>query len=893
VLLTKLHISTPGAQTVHRPELFEKLAIGLKRKLTLISAPAGFGKTTLVSDWIIQQNIPAAWYSIDHNDNDASEFLSYMVTAIQGLFPDLGENTLRLLHSPKQINQESIVQLLINEIFSLGKQFLLILDDFHLINNQEVISNFTYFTEHLPANIHLIILTRSDPFLPIAKLRSQNQLVELRLKDLSFSANEIHFLFNRKLKLQLSDVDIQSLAHKTEGWIAGLHLIGLSLQGREDISSFIQNFKGDNRYIMDYLIEEVLRIQPDEIKEFLLKTSVLEQLSGPLCDAVLDREDSQSVLEMLENNNMFIISLDAERKWYRYHHLFADLLRQRLLLQNKHVVATLHAKASDWFEKNQMFPLAIEHVLQTQNYEKAIQLLSVIIEDLWENGHHSSIMKYGDVLPEEVIKQHPEFCLFYGWVLVTAGQIQKAVPFLERAEQITRQQIATERGDERNNRYQKKLLGKIAVAHAYLYSFLGKPSMILEHCQTALDNLSEDDPFWFSWGWYAVGKAELANQNIYGSTEALIKALAFGKKSGNIYLISTIAINLGFNEGRLGLYKVSYKRSADLLQFLKENGYGQLAKSDWTFAVLYANMAAIRYFWADLEGASENIKIAYNLCINEADITSKVLVLVIYSVVLHGQGDLTGAEMKIKEIELILQKNKVNPFLKSMFVGWKAIFLIMQNELGKSRAFLETQGLEAGKNATYVDEYSYLALAMLLIAEYKLEEAFTLLTQLYEMASSQSRIERMIEIKILISAIFHASGEKEKALSSLSESLEFAARDEILMSHLNYLDQINPLLQEIFKNHATGEAKLPGPFLNKLKRMIEKRKTSPSVHFNLTTRDREALYLMAENLSNQEIADKLFISLNTVKTRLKNLYVKLEVDSRIKAVEKAKEMRLI
>ena len=893
MLLTKLHISPPGSQTVHRPELFEKLAVGLKRKLTLISAPAGFGKTTLVSDWIIQQDIPAAWYSIDHNDNDASEFLSYIVSAIQGIFPDLGENTLKLLHSPKQINQESIVQLLINEIFSLGKQFLLILDDFHLINNQEVISNFTYFTEHLPANIHLVILTRSDPSLPIAKLRSQNQLVELRLKDLSFSASEIHFLFNRKLKLQLSDADIQSLAHKTEGWIAGLQLIGLSLQGREDISSFIQNFKGDNRYIMDYLIEEVLRIQTDEIKDFLLKTSVLEQLSGPLCNSVLDREDSQSVLEMLENNNMFIISLDAERKWYRYHHLFADLLRQRLLLQNKHVVATLHAKASDWFEKNQMFPLAIEHVLQTENYEKAIRLLSVIIEDLWENGHHSSIMKYGDLLPGEVIKQHPEFCLFYGWVLVTAGQIQKAVPFLERAEQITRQQIATDHGDERNNRYHKKRLGKIAVAQAYLYSFLGKTSMILEHCQTALDNLSEDDPFWFSWGWYAVGKAELASQNIYGSTEALIKALAFGKKSGNIYLISTIAINLGFNEGRLGLYKVSYKRSADLLQFLKENGYGQLAKSDWTFAVLYANMAAIRYFWADLEGASENIKIAYNLCINEADITSKVLVLVIYSVVLHGQGDFAGAEIKIREIETILQKNKVNPFLKSMFVGWKAIFLILQNELEKSRAFLETQGIEADKPATYIDEYSYLALAMLLIAEYKLEEALTLLTQLYEMASSQSRIERMIEIKILISAIFHASGEKEKALSSLTESLEFAARDEILMSHLNYLDQINPLLQEIFKNHATGEAKLPGPFLNKLKRMIEKRKTSPSVHFNLTMRDREALHLMAENLSNQEIADKLFISLNTVKTRLKNLYVKLEVDSRIKAVEKAKEMRLI
>jgi LuxR family transcriptional regulator, maltose regulon positive regulatory protein len=624
-----------------------------------------------------------------------------------------------------------------------------------------------------------------------------------------------------------------------------------------------------------------------------LQTSLLEQLSGPLCNAVLDRRDSQSVLEMLENNNMFIVSLDRERKWYRYHHLFADLLKQRLYLKERSVIMTLHSKACGWFENNQMFPLAIEHALQTENYPKALQLLSEIIENLWENGHHSSIMKYGDLLPEAAIKQHPEFCLFYAWVLVTSGQIQKAAPFLDRAEHITRQQIT--RGYEAggDKEYKKKLLGKIAVAQAYLYSFLGKPEIILKHCQTALDNLSEDDPLWFSWGWYAVGKAELANQNIFGSTEALIKALEFGKKSGNIYLITTIAINLGFNEGRLGLYKVSYKRSADLLQFLKENGYGHLAKTDWTFAVLYANMAAIRYFWADLEGASENIRIAYHLCINEADITSKVLVLVIYSVVLHGQGDFAGAEKKIKEIEGVLQKNKVNPFLESMFIGWKAIFLILQNELDKSRSLLESHGMASGKTPSYVEEYRYFAFAMLLMAEYKIEEAFVLLTQLYEMARAQSRIERMIEIKILFSAIFTATGEKEKALSNLKESLELAARDEILMSHLNYLDHINPLLQEVFRNQATGEARLPNAFLNKLKRTIEKRKTSPAVHFSLTTRDRETLCLMAENLSNQEIADKLFISLNTVKTRLKTLYVKLDVDNRVKAVEKAREMRLI
>ena len=886
-------MAPPGAQTVHRPELFEKLSLGLEAKLMLISAPAGFGKSTLLADWITRQEIPAAWYSIDTSDNDAAEFLSYIIIAIQGLHPGFGEHALKLLHSPNQAGHESVIRLVINEILSFREHFLLVLDDFHLINNREVLELLTYFIEHIPHHVHLAILTRADPILPVARLRSQQQLIELRSADLSFSANEIHFLFNRKLKLKLSLADVESLAYKTEGWIAGLQLIALSLQGRDDSSAFIRDFKGDNRYIMDYLIEEVLKIQTAEIKEFLLHTSHLEQLSGPLCDAVLGRNESQAILEMLEKNNLFIVSLDTGRKWFRYHHLFADLLKQRLLLEEKTVVRSLHTKASGWFEENQMFPLAIEHALQTQNYDKAIELLVQTTEGLWENGQHSTIIRYGDLVPAELIHANPEFSLFYAWVLITAGQLEKAAPILAGAERIAREKLAAGEADGTAVLQRKKLLGKIAVAMAYQYSYMGKPDMILEYCHTALENLSEEDPLWFSWAWFAVGRAQLANEQIVESTEALKKALGFGKKSGNIYLITTIAIGLGYNEGRLGLYKVSYKRSADLLEYLKENGYAALVKTDWTFAVLYANMAAIQYFWADLNGASDNIKIAYNLCIREADMTSKILVLVVYSVVLHGQGDIVGAELKIREMEAIMQKTKVNPFLESMYIGWKGIFLIHQNEIKRARSFLEEHGVGSDKAISYAEEYRYIPFALLLLAEYKIEAAFALLSQLYEMARAQSRIERMIEIQILFSIIHQVTGEKEKALSCLSESLEYAAPDEILMYHLNYLDQIHPLLQEVFKNQATGKIKLRPPFVNKLKRCIDNRKKHADGQYGFTSRERDALQLMAENLSNQEIADKLFISLNTVKTRLKNLYVKLEVDSRSKAVEKAKEMRLI
>jgi LuxR family maltose regulon positive regulatory protein len=687
--------------------------------------------------------------------------------------------------------------------------------------------------------------------------------------------------------------DVQSLSDKTEGWIAGLQLIALSLRDREDVSAFVQDFKGNNRYIMDYLIEEVLKIQTVEIREFLLQTSLLEQLSGPLCDAILDSRESQGILETLERNNVFIVCLDEERRWYRYHHLFGDLLKQRLLLKEKSAVMQLHTKAAVWFEENRMFPLAIEHMLQTQNYDKAIQLLVEVVESMWEKGHHASIIKYGDLLPDHIIKKQPVFCLFYAWVLITAGQTDKAGQLLVCAEKITKQELDSLQLEGQEASGQTKLLSKIAVAMAYQYSLMGKPQVILEYCQFALKTLSEEDSLWFSWAWYAIGMAQLAKGNIFDSTEALEKALASGKKSGNIYLITTIATTLAFNEGRLGLYKISYKRSTDLLQFLKENGYASLIKADWTYAVLFANMAAIQYFWADLEGASENIKTAYSLCIKEADMTSKVLVLIVYSVVLHGQGDVAGAEIRIKEMEAIMQKSKVNPYRESMYIGWKAIFLISQGKLEQARAFLDENGVRTGNAISYAEEYRYLALALLLMTENKMEQALPLLTELYELVSAQSRMERMIEIKIFLSIVFLVTGEKEKAMTSLLESLEFAAPDGILMGHLSFLDKIHPLLLQVFKDQATGKINLPNGYINKLKSAIEKRKNLPAGNFSFTTRERDALRLMSENLSNQEIADKLFISLNTVKTRLKNLYVKLEVDSRIKAVEKARELGLI
>ena len=370
MLLTKLHIPPAGNNVVHRSGLFEKLNSGLSSKLILVSAPAGYGKTTLLSDWISQNKIPASWLSLDNGDNDPAVFLGYVISGIQSIHQNFGKSALRLLNSPTSPSFESIAGLLINELLNINQNILLVLDDFHLIKSNEVLTLVTYLLEHIPGNIHIVILTRSDPALSVSRLRSQHQLVELRSSDLSFSANDISILFNKKLRLGLSIEDVYSLETKTEGWIAGLQLTALSMQGRENISEFIQDLKGDNRYIMDYLMEEVLKIQTDDIKEFLLRTSILEQMSAPLCNAVLNRNDSQSILETLEKNNMFVIPLDTERTWYRYHHLFAELLKQRLRLRDKAAIIELHNKAIEWFKDNSMPLLAIGHAIEDREFRK-------------------------------------------------------------------------------------------------------------------------------------------------------------------------------------------------------------------------------------------------------------------------------------------------------------------------------------------------------------------------------------------------------------------------------------------------------------------------------------------------------------------------------------------
>ena len=895
MLLTKLHIPPAGNNIVHRTELYEKLSQGLSRKLILISAPAGFGKTTVVSDWIDQNKIPAVWFSLDHGDNDPVDFLSYIISGIQSIHKEFGESALKLLNSPNRPSDESIASLLINEILHIDQNFLLVLDDFHLINNSEILKIATYLLDHIPGNIHIVILTRSDPALSVSRLRSQNQLMELRASDLSFSANDIFVLFNKKLKLGLSIDDAYSLEAKTEGWVAGLQLTALSMKDREDVSGFIQGLKGDNRYIMDYLMEEVLKIQTDDIVDFLLQTSMLEQISAPLCNAVLNRNDSQLILETLEKNNMFVIPLDEERNWYRYHHLFADLLKQRLQMRDKKTVIELHNKACNWFEQHSMFDFAIGHALLIKNHEKSIQLIGKVVEEMWEKGQHASILKYGSLLPEAMIKMDANFCLYYAWILIISGNIQKAGPFLISAEDITNKIINDRSSAKEYLQHKKKLLGKIAVAYAYLNSIAADSEKTFIYCKTAMENLSEDDPLWYSWAWFSYGVTYFSTGDLFKSLDAYQKAFEYGKKSGNVYLISTIILRMTDVEQQLGHYKSAYKKCSELLTLMRDKGYIEVTKTDWTYTSVYLTLAYSHYMWAEIDKAYENVKITYGLCKKGSDLMLEASVLILYSMVLYVRGDILGSGIKVEEIEEIIKKNKLPSYFTYMFIAWKLARLVNLNQFDQADIIISEYNLSVENEITYVNETTYMVYARLLLAEGKLKEAESVLSKLYALINQGKRTERLIDLKISYAILHKLQGDQQNAIANLKEAMELAAEENLIGFFIFCIDEIGDLLKELFKRLATTDSNVSKQFIDKFQLAIEKRKIGKKnqVEAVLSSRELDTLKLIAEDLGNQEIADLLFISLNTAKIHVRNILLKLDVDNRRKAVIKAKEMGII
>jgi LuxR family maltose regulon positive regulatory protein len=531
--------------------------------------------------------------------------------------------------------------------------------------------------------------------------------------------------------------------------------------------------------------------------------------------------------------------------------------------------------------------------METENYERSIELLGRVSAKMWENGLHTALLSYGDLIPDEYIHRNPEFCLYYGWILSTSGKPDEAHPYLESAEKTVSVTLEKDGLADSEEGALRKLKGKIAVAFAYLHTN-EDASNSLEYAKSAMEYLDDEDPLWYSWAWFTYGMTYFLKGELEESRQALHKALAFGKKSGNIYLMTAIASRLAENEQDLGYYKSANEICTELMEMLKEKGYLELSKADWTFAPLYLIMGTTQFTWSDPDGAYDSMSTAYELSKRSNDVYLRVFICMFYSFLLLMKNDPLWPDIK-KELEGLLEKQRIPPYLMSMVIGWKVYVFMTLGDMDGARKVIEEHGLELDKEKTHANETEYMAYARVLLVEYKLKEAKKLLHEIYELAEAGKRVERLIELDLLLASLYRIEEDREKAITYMLEAMKRAADENIITYFITTAEFTGDLMDEVYSLYATKDTGIPEEFIQNLKVALKKRQEymNRKEQEILSDREVDTLKLIAEGLMNQEIADKLFISKNTVKTHVKNILLKLEAENRSQAVSIAKEFDIL
>ncbi len=593
-LRSKITLPAIRSDLVPRQRLLAQMQTGMQHALTLVAAPAGFGKTTLVSTWAQQCGCPVSWVSLDTNDNDPVVFWTYVVTALQEMHPEIGRTALALLQSPQPTSLERILTALINELSTQAEDFALVLDDFHLIDSPAIADALTFLLEHRPMQMHLFIASRVDPSLPLARLRMRRQLVELRADALRFTAEEASFFLREMMGLDVSVEEIETLETRTEGWVAGLQLAALSMQGRKDIHSFITAFAGSHRYIIDYLAEEVLRQQSEAMRTFLMQTSILERMNASLCDAVTGQTGSQAILEHLEQANLFVVPLDDERNWYRYHHLFADVLRYHLRQLQPELIPELRRRASTWFEQEGSLVEAVNYALAAEDFKRAGQLAALVWMPMVQHGEYVTLLRWLEATPEDVLRSQPRLCLQYAWILLFTGQVGAHERPLRIAEQAW---IAEGNSAE---------LGEVYDLYAHVARLRGDAAHALSYGQQAVALLPQDNLYFRGSSAIAIGAAYLMLGNMEEAQGYLLEGRTQSQMANNLIsvLLATILLtDIEVMRGRL-------RDAAPVYQdVLRQAGSRPL----WQVVEAHIALGSLFLEWNQLDDAAQHLRQAITL----------------------------------------------------------------------------------------------------------------------------------------------------------------------------------------------------------------------------------------------------------------------------------------
>jgi LuxR family maltose regulon positive regulatory protein len=916
LLQTKLYIPPNRPELVSRPRLIERLDAGLRQnqgfgsKLTLVSAPAGFGKTTLVGEWVnrlrsetTNQDRPccdAAWLSLDHDDNDPARFLAYLIAALRTIEPNVGKGALSALQSPQPPPADTVVTALINEIASLPKGLVVILDDYHLIEQQAIHDILTFLLSHLPPRMHLVIATREDPPLMLARLRAQGQLAELRAADLRFSSAEAAGFLNQSMGLNLSAKDISSLETRTEGWIAGLQLAAISMQRRQDTSEVIGTFTGSHRYVMDYLVQEVLEQQTENIKAFLLQTAILDRLTGALCDAVTGQHTGQATLEFLERANLFVVPLDDERQWYRYHHLFADLLRRRLDRSQPGRGLELHRQASEWYERQGFADEAMEHALSAEDFERAARLVEGHADTIWQSGEHTKLWRWLEGLPAEWVSSRPHLSVFHARSLYARGQPDAAEQALQAAEQALSPgtDLTTGTGPAgpalSHQPDRKKLLGRIAVTHALLAFFRGDLSAIVKYSHQALEYLPEQDSAWRSTAAIAQGDAYRIEGNIKAAHQARYRALEISQAADNIYMILTASMKLAVTMRQMGQLERAGEVCEQQVQLANENGLSQSAIAGGFLAI----GGEVQAEFGDLASAVDEAKRGVALAESGEDTVVLGWSYLCLARVLLTAGDWGGAQELIRRVETKTRQSDIPPWIARMMAGWQARLWLSQDRMEAASRWMAERESDAGGVLPFLREFEDIVEARILIAQGRLDDAVTLLQRLLEEAETGDRISSVIEILILQSLALEAQGQSERAMNSLQKALMAAEPGGFVHT---FVDEGPAMAQLLYKAAMSGISPRYARRLLSAFPMAEQEHTVPpetqviqtGLVEPLSEREMEVLQLIADGLTNPEIASRLFLAINTVKSHTRNIYGKLDVHNRTQAVARARVLGVL
>jgi LuxR family maltose regulon positive regulatory protein len=926
LMTTKLYIPPRRPNLVPRPRLIERLNAGLHCKLTLISAPAGFGKTTLLSEWAQALDGAGAsrvagaratcaaptgagrtgWLALDESDNDPARFLAYFITAlsrVEGIESTIGEGALGMLQSPQPPPTEAVLTSLINEIAAVPDRIVLVLDDYHLIETRPIHEALTFLLEHLPAperGLHLVIVTREDPHLPLARLRAQGQLTELRAADLRFTSSEAAEFLNQMMGLGLSAEDIAALERRTEGWIAGLQLAAISMQGHEDATNFIKSFTGSHRFVLDYLIEEVLGQQSESVQTFLLQTAVLNRMTGSLCDALTGKHNGQATLDVLEHSNLFIIPLDDERRWYRYHHLFSDLLRQRLRQTQPDWAPTLHIRASEWYEQNGFIDEAIEHALRAEDFERAAHLIEEHVDAIWGRGEHTKLRRWLAGLPVELVFSKPHLCILQAWDLFTSGQQDAAERSLQAAEEAL--DTGTDRATEASSMEQgqlpgsdsMKIQGRAAAIRAFMAMFRGDVQEISKYSRQALEYLPEEDLTWRSTATVALGDACSLLGESAAAYRVRLEALETSKAAGNIYMTLITSMKLAVSMRQQGRLERVIDMCQQQLQLANESGLSHTAVVGWLLAVWGEVLAELN----DLDGAIHRAKQGTELTQRGRDVGMIGWSYLCLMRVLFSRGDISGAEEIIQKMEDIDREYHVPPWITNQTAAWQVRIWLAHDKLDAASQWAGKRGLDADGELPFLREMEYVALARILIAQGRLDEATTLLQRLPEAAEAGGRTTRVIEILMLQALAFQSGGDTSRAMDTLERALTLAEPEGFIRI---FVDEGPPMAHLLYEAVSRGIApeyarRLLAAFPVTGPAQTDSSKTQApesGLIEPLSERELEVLQLIAEGLTNPEIASRLFLSLHTIKVHTRNIYGKLNVHSRTQAIARSQEIGLL